>query len=46
MLPSNIAREQKITSGPSFFKGADVGIIVDGVPVMAELEDFFDESIQ
>ena len=47
MLPSNIARKPKITSGPSsFFKGADVGIIVDGVDVMAALEDFFDESIR
>ena len=38
MLPSNNARKQKITSGPSFFQCADVGIIVDGVDVMAELE--------
>ena len=40
MLPSNIAREQKITSGPSFFKGAGVGIIIDGIDVMAELGHF------
>ena len=37
MLPSNIAREQKITFARSFFV-ADVGIIADGVDVMAELE--------
>ena len=41
---SNIARKPKITSGPSFFKGADVGIIADGVDVMVALEDLFDES--
>ena len=39
-LPSNIARKTKITSGPSFFKGANVGIIVDSIDVMAALEDF------
>ena len=44
--PSNIARKPKITSGPSFF-GADVGIIADGVDVMAAFkEDLFDESKQ
>ena len=37
MLPSNIARKPKITSGPSFFKGADVGVIVDNITVMAAL---------
>ena len=47
MLPSNIAHKPKITSGPSiFFKGADFGIIVEGVDVMAALQDLFDESIQ
>ena len=42
MLPSNITREQK----PSFWFGVDAGIIVDGVDVMAELEDFSNESIR
>ena len=37
MLPSNIAHEREKTSGPFFFKGAGVGIIVDGLDVMAEL---------
>ena len=46
MLPSNIARKQKITSVPSFFfKGAGVSIIVDSVDVLAEL-GLFDESIR
>ena len=39
---SNIAHKPKITSGQSFF--SDVGIIADGVDVMAVLEDLFDES--
>ena len=44
MLPPNIARKQKkYLWAVFFFKGADVGIIVDGIDVMAELEDFFDE---
>ena len=29
-----------------FFKGADISFIIDGVDVMAELEDYFDESIE
>ena len=45
-LPSNIVRKPKITSGPSFFKSLDVGIIVDGVDVMAALEDLFDECMR
>ena len=43
MLPSNIARKPKITSGPSFFFKAQTSVVA-GVDVMAELEDFFDES--
>ena len=47
MLPSNIAHKPKITSGPSIFcKGADFGIIVESVDVMAALQDLFDESIR
>ena len=46
MLPSNIAHKLKVISGPSFFKVTDVGTIVDDVDVMAELEDFFGETIQ
>ena len=40
MLPSNIARKQKILLGRLFFKGADAGIIVDGVDVITEFEVF------
>ena len=39
-LPSNIAHKTKITSGPSFFLGANFGIIIDGVDVMAALKTF------
>ena len=46
ILPSNIACKQKITSGPSFFKAQmSVLSLTAYVDVMAELEDFFDESI-
>ena len=34
---------QKLPLGRLFFYGADVGIIADGVDVMAALEDHFDE---
>ena len=37
---------KKLPYRPSFFKGADIGIIVGGVDVIADLEDFFDESIR
>ena len=40
MLPRTLHVNKKLPSGPSFFKGADVSIIVDGIHVMAELEDF------
>ena len=44
MLHSNIARKKKNYLGAIFFEGACVGIIVDGVGVMAELEDLVYES--
>ena len=37
MLPSNIARKPKFTSGPSFL----LKVIVDGIDVMAALQYFF-----
>ena len=46
MLPSNIAKTKNYLSGRVFFLSADDGITVDGVDVMAELEDFFDENIR
>ena len=35
---------QKLPLGRLYFKGADVGIIADGVDVMAALEDHYDDS--
>ena len=37
---------KKLSMGRLYFKTADVSIIDDGVDVMAELEDFFNESIR
>ena len=46
MLPSNNARKQKITSGPSYFLRCQRRYYCYGVDVMAVLEDFCDESIR